>query len=65
MSNKLPGDGQDVLYVYIGCTGLTSLLRPEDVWDIWPKYVGVVYYKCKNAVQLVGDEICVCGFRCS
>ena len=38
---------------------------PEDIRDVWPKHVGVVYDKYKNAVQLAGDEICVCGFRFS
>ena len=35
--------------------------KDEDGQGIWPKYVGVVYNKCKSILQLVGGEICVCS----
>jgi len=43
----------------ICCTRRPKWELPENVQEIWPKYVGVVYNKYKNIVQLVGGEICI------
>jgi hypothetical protein len=44
---------------HICCARRQNLPLPENGQDIWPKYVGVVYNKNRNIVQIFGDEICI------